>query len=209
MGVRLTPSTPAQSVVFDIGNVLVVWDPRRLYVPLFGGNDERAARFLRDVVSTDWILENDAGRSVRDGVAALVASHPEHAEAIRAFDARWQEMLGDVLADNVAVAEELLARGVPLFVLSNWPPDKFHHALERLPLLKRFQDLVVSGQVKLRKPDPAIFRLLLERNRLDPARTAFIDDTAEHVVTARSLGMHGIHLAPGVSLRRELASLGL
>lgn len=201
--------TPATAVVFDIGNVLIPWEPPLLYRRLFGGDEARMNRFFAEVVTNDWILENDAGRPVEQGVAELAARHPAHAPLIRAFHERWEEMLGPPIAANVALAEGLVDRGTPVFALSNWPPDKFHHARTRLPVLARFTGLVVSGDVKLRKPDPAIFRLLLSRHVLEASTTVFVDDSPEHVAAASALGLRAIRYRAGDDLRAGLAAAGV
>lgn len=153
------------NVVFDLGNVLIPWDPRFLYRKMLP--DEAAVeRFLGEVCTAEWNLGLDAGRPWDEAIGELLARHPSHAPLIRAYDERWGEMIAPAIAESVTILEELAAAGTPLYALTNWSESKFNYARPRYPFLDRFRDIVVSGTVKLVKPDPAIYRLLLDRNGL-------------------------------------------
>jgi 2-haloacid dehalogenase len=203
------PELPApDTVIFDIGGVLIDWNPRYLYRQLF--DDEAGMeRFLTEVCSPEWNEQQDAGRPWNEAIALLLAQFPRQASLIRAYRERWDEMLGGALHDTVAVLDALRQRGVRVFALTNWSHDTFAIARQRYAFLQWFEDMVVSGTEGLIKPDPAIFRRLLQRGGIDPARAVYIDDTARHVDAAKSLGMRALLFRDAASLRRELAALGL
>lgn len=196
------------NVVFDIGNVLVHWEPRALYSKIFASEDE-VEWFLTHVCNHDWNLEQDRGRSFADGVKELTARFPEHAEAIAAYDTRWHETVLGAIDGSVAILDELKARGTPLYAITNFNQDKFREAQKRFPFLAVFRDIVVSGDERLLKPDPAIYRRLLDRNGLRAEDCVFIDDSAKNADGARAVGMKSIHYTTPEALRAELAKLGL
>jgi len=196
------------TVIFDIGGVLIDWNPRHLYRPLFA--DEAAMeRFLTDICSPQWNEQQDAGREWDEAIALLCAQFPAQASLIHAYRERWEEMLGGPLDDTVAVLDALRVRGVRLFALTNWSHDTFAIARQRYAFLDWFKDIVVSGAEGMIKPDPAIFQLLLTRGGIDPARAVYIDDTARHVDAAKALGMRALLFRDAATLRCELSSLGL
>lgn len=203
-------SEPAiEAVVFDLGGVLIDWDPRHLYRKLFDDEAEMEA-FLRDVCSPAWNLEQDRGRALAEATALLSERHPHEAERIAAYYGRWPEMLGGPVAESVAILEELHRRAeVRLLALTNWSAETFPYATANFPFLARFEGIVVSGQERLVKPDAAIFRLLLERYGLEAARTLFIDDSRRNVEGAREAGLDGVVFENAASLRAGLARRGL
>ena len=194
--------------VFDLGGVLIDWDPRRLYRKLIPDEAERE-RFLTEICSPQWNLEQDRGRSWAEACALLRAQHPEHSELIDAFHLRWREMLGGPIEDSVEILHELKTGGVRLFGLTNWSRETFPIALELYDFLGWFEAIVVSGQERLVKPDPQLYRLLLERYGLMPSAFVYIDDNATNAAAADELGMHGIHFTTPAALRDELTALGL
>jgi 2-haloacid dehalogenase len=196
------------TVVFDLGGVLVDWNPRYLYRQLF--DDEAAMeRFLAEVCTAHWNEQQDAGRPWREAIAALSAEHPRHAALIAAYRERWDEMLSGPIAASVAILDELRARGVPLYALTNWSHETFPLARQRFNFMEAFLGIVVSGEERLIKPDPAIFQRLLSRYGLDPARTVYIDDAPRNVEAAARLGMHALHFRDAATLRDELCRAGL
>jgi 2-haloacid dehalogenase len=197
-----------EAVVFDLGGVLIDWDPRYLYRKLLA--DEAAVEeFLATVCTPEWNAEQDRGRPFAEAVAELVERHPAHAAAIAAYHERWTEMLGGEIPGTVAVLAELRAAGVPLYALSNWSAETFRLTRGRFPFLKWFDGLVVSGEEGVTKPDRRIFELLIERFGLDPAATVFVDDSAANVDAARDLGIDAIRFHDAGALRRDLAARGL
>lgn len=206
--VRAPAAERPTAVVFDLGGVLVDWNPRYLYRSLF--DDEAAMeRFLAEVTTQAWNLEQDRGRPFDEAVAILVREHPEEAELIEAYWRRWPEMLGDPHADVVAILAELRATGVRLLAMTNWSAETYPLAIPRYPFLDWFEAVIVSGDVGLVKPDPAIFQLLIDRHGLEPARTVFIDDTEANIQTATSLGFRAIRFTSADALRRELTVMGV
>lgn len=202
------PNAAIEAVVFDLGGVLIDWDPRHLYRTLFD-DEEAMERFLADVVSQDWNAQQDAGRSWADAVASLAADHPEHHDLIVAYRERWAEMLGGPIDGTVAVLADVVAAGLPAYALSNWSAETFPIAVSRYEFLSLFRGIVVSGDVRLVKPDPRIFRHLVDRYGLRAEATVFIDDSAANVAAARSIGMVGLDYRDPETLRRDLTALGI
>ena len=196
------------NVVFDIGNVLVHWEPRALYRKFFATEDE-VEWFLANVCNHDWNLEQDRGRSFADAVIEATARFPEHADAIAAYDLRWHETVLGPIDGSVAILEELKARGTPLYAITNFNQDKFRETVARFPFLRLFRDIVVSGDERVVKPDPAIYRLLMERNGLAAEACVFIDDSLKNVLGAKAVGMKAIHFTGPDARRTELAGLEL
>jgi L-amino acid N-acyltransferase YncA/phosphoglycolate phosphatase-like HAD superfamily hydrolase len=200
--------SPPTTVVFDLGGVLIDWSPRRLYTRLIDDPVERD-RFLAEVVTMQWHGDSDRGRSVADGVAELLASHPADAELIEAFDTRWEEMFGGELPASVDVVRELRDGGIRLLGLTNWPAEKFPAARAAFPVLGEFEGIVVSGEEAIAKPDREIFDRLLDRYDVDPATAVYVDDRAEHVEAAQGVGLRGVQFTGVAGLRRDLKALGL
>jgi 2-haloacid dehalogenase len=202
------PSRPL-AVVFDLGGVLIDWNPRYLYRKLFDGDDAAMERFLAEVTTPEWNGLQDAGRTWADAVASLTREHPEHAELIAAYAERWPETLGEAIHPTVEILDELRRTGVRLFALSNWSAETFPIARPRYPFLEWFDGIVISGEVRIAKPDARVYRHLLERHSLEPATTVFIDDSEANVDAARALGMIAIRFEGAAALRRALGRLGL
>lgn len=194
-----------RAVVFDLGGVLIEWDPRHLYRKLLP-DDASVEAFLAEVCTKEWNHRQDEGRSWADAIAELTARHPDRAELIAAYHRRWEEMLGGALDGVVAILEELDAAGVPLYALTNWSRETFPIARRRFSFLERFRGIVVSGEEGVAKPDARIYRALLERYRLEPGGTLFIDDVAVNVDGARAVGMDAVLYTSPAELRRELAA---
>jgi 2-haloacid dehalogenase len=196
------------AVVFDLGGVLVDWNPRHLYRRLLA-NEAEMERFLAEVTTPAWNLEQDRGRPFAEAIASLVRDHPDQAELIEAYWRRWPEMLGDPHEAIVEVLAELRGSGVRLLALTNWSAETFPFAAPRYPFLGWFEAVIVSGDVKLVKPDPAIFQLLVDRHGLEPSRTVLIDDTIANVRAAEALGFRAISFTGAAALRRELVAMRL
>lgn len=197
------------TVVFDLGGVLIDWNPRHLYRKLFPGDEAGMEDFLATVCTQEWNSRQDAGRSFADGVTELTARHPEHAVLIAAYDTRWEEMIGGAIDGTVDLLRALRGRGVALYALTNWSRDKFPVAHRRFDFLGWFEGIVNSGEEGVIKPDPAIFRLLVDRHGITPEATLFIDDAAANVDAARALGFHAVRFESPGALGDELVRLGL
>lgn len=198
-----------KAVVFDVGNVLFHWDPRFLYKRLIA-DDQALEAFLRDVITHDWHFQHDAGRSFAETSAELTERFPEHAELIAAWGPRFNESIGGPVVGMTEIVEELDAAGVPLYAITNfsgefWPPFRdTQHAL-----FARFRDIVVSGDERLLKPDPAIYALALRRFGLGAGEAVFIDDNVANVEAANAAGLRAFRFIDAGQFRAELVQLGL
>jgi len=203
----MTP--PITAVTFDLGGVLIDWNPRYLYRKLFDGDEAAMEHFLTNVTNLEWNAKMDAGRPFSQGVADLAAAHPDQADLIRAYHARWEEMLGDAFHDTLAIVREVRAAGLRTYALSNWSSETFATTRRHFAWLADFDGVLISGDVKLAKPDPAIFREFLRRFALDPAATVYVDDWDLNVASANAVGMRAIQFVGADALRAELRSMGL
>ena len=194
-------------IIFDLGGVLIDWNPRYLYRKVFG--EAEMERFLAEVCNPDWNLRLDAGRPFHEAIREKQAAWPHYFEAIEWWQTRWVEMLHGPVAGTVELLRELLDRGHPVYALTNWSAETYPLACERFEFLGWFRELVVSGRVGLAKPDPAIYRLAAARFGVEPAGTIFIDDAPRNVETALGLGFDGILFTGAEALRRSLQERGL
>jgi 2-haloacid dehalogenase len=201
--------TSRSIAVFDLGGVLIDWNPRYLYRKLFDGDDAAMEHFLANICTSNWNAQQDAGRTLAEACAILKRDHPAHAKFIDAWLERYDEMLAGPIHGTVDLLDELRTRGVPIYALSNWSAETFPAALKRFEFLGWFHGTLLSGNVRLLKPDPRIYRLLFETHAIDPARAVYIDDLAANVDTASALGMHGIRFTDPDALRGELVRVGL
>ena len=197
-----------KTVVFDLGNVLVRWNPRLLYEQLIPDSDE-LEQFFETVITHDWIREQDAGRPFEDGIALLATQFPHYHSEIRAFWERWEEMVPGAIEGTVAILSELKERETPLYALTNWSHETFPIARPRFPFFEWFDGIVVSGEIGLIKPDARIYHHLLERFGLAAGDCVFIDDSAANVAGAEAVGITGLHFQSPEKLRRELDELRL
>jgi 2-haloacid dehalogenase len=203
------PKAGRRNVVFDLGGVLIDWDPRHLYRKLFAGDEAAMEHFLATVCTHEWNRCQDAGRSFAEGARLLKAEHPDKAELIDAYGARFGEMIAGPIAGSVEILAELRDRDLPLYGLTNWSAETYPPARERFGFLSWFRSILVSGEVGVIKPDPRIFELLIERFAIDPQSAVYIDDVEANVAAARPLGIHTIHFTTPAALREELVELGL
>jgi 2-haloacid dehalogenase len=196
-----------RTVIFDLGGVLLDWDPRYLYRRLFGGDMEKVEHFLANVCTPDWNRMQDGGRPFAEAEVEAAARHPDKLELIRAWRNDFSEMIAGPIEGTLAILSDLRQRNVPLYALTNWSAETFAPQAERFDFLAWFDGIVVSGRERLVKPDLRIFRVLLERYQINPEEAVFVDDASANVAAARELGMHGIHFTGPEALRRELATL--
>ncbi|GAB2649684.1 HAD family hydrolase [Kribbella swartbergensis] len=195
-------------VVFDIGGVLLDWSPDYLYAELIPDEEQRT-RFLAEVTTPDWNHQQDAGRPWAEAIAELTALHPEHAEWIEAYDTGWLKMVKGVFEDTAALVTEVRELGVPTYALTNFSADKWEIAKQSFPILTGFDGEVVSGVEAAVKPDEKIYRILLERYDLDPARTFYTDDMQYNVDGARAVGIDAELFTDAATLRGHLRARGL
>jgi 2-haloacid dehalogenase len=196
------------NIVFDLGMVLIEWDPRHLYRKVFT-DPAKMEWFLAEVCSPSWNLAHDKGQSFDDGVTEATARHPEYASEIAMYRDRWMEMVPGAIDGSVAILEELHAQGTPLYAITNWNGDTFRATRKRFPFLSLFRDIVVSGDEKILKPEPAIFHLLAARNGISLSDSLFIDDSLKNVRGAEAVGMKGHHFTAPDSLRASLRELAV
>jgi len=195
------------AVIFDIGNVLVRWDPRNLYRQHFE-NTEEMEKFLRKITTPEWNLEQDRGRSFQEAVTLLSHAYPQHENMIKMFDINWLDMLAGEISGTVDILNQLVEDGVPVFAITNFSAEKWPAFCDRHPFSRLFQGVVVSGEEKLVKPDPAIFNLALNRFGLLARNCIFIDDVQENIVAAQALGITGHHFTDASALAVSLKSHG-
>ena len=199
---------PVGAVVFDLGGVLLDWNPRHLYRKLFA-NQAEMEWFLAEVCSPAWHAPHDRGASTAVSCAELAAKHPELSELIWAWSSRSEEMIGGVDAGSVEVLSAVRETGLPCYALTNMEAETYPLRLKRFPFLGWFDGTVVSGREGVAKPEPAIFRRLLDRFGLMPNTTLMIDDTRENLETARTLGIQTARFRSSRQLRAELEASGV
>jgi 2-haloacid dehalogenase len=196
-----------RAVVFDLGGVLVHWDPRLLYRKLLPSEDA-VERFLATVCTPEWNERMDAGLSLDQGIAERIERFPHHEPLIRAYGERFAEMMLP-MPGTIALLDELRTRDVALYALSNWAAETFAATRHLFPFLDGFDGLVISGKIGVAKPDPRIFSHLLDAHRLDARELLFVDDRAKNVEAARAVGIEGVLFEGASGLRAELGRRGL
>ncbi|MEN8158877.1 MAG: HAD family phosphatase [Myxococcota bacterium] len=196
-----------RAVAFDLGNVMIYWDPRLLYRKLLP-SEEAVERFLATVCTSDWNHRLDAGLPLAEGIAERVERFPEHEALIRAYGERFAEMMLPMSA-SIALLGELRERGVGCYALSNWNADTFERTRARFPFLERFDGLVISGRVGLAKPDRRIYEHLLEANALAAEEVLFVDDRPTNVEAGRAAGIASLLFEGPTALREALEERGL
>jgi len=197
------------TIIFDLGGVLIDWNPRYVYRKIFK-SEEEIEWFLENVTTPDWNENQDAGYPLHKATEELVAKHPEWEPEIKAYYGRWLEMLGGQIHETVEILQQLKHTGkYRLYALTNWSAETFPHALERFEFFKLFEGVVVSGEEKMRKPSAEFYKIILDRYLLDPSTTVFIDDSLRNVKGAEAIGITGIHFHNPSQLKEELRRLGI
>ncbi len=205
----MTPiSSDIKAIVFDLGGVLIDWDPRHMYRTVFDDEAEME-RFLAEIATLEWNSQHDAGRPWADGVAMLSDEHPEYAHLIELYQERWVEMLKGPIDGTVAILAQLKSTGHEIHALTNWSSETFPIARNRYDFLDWFEHIVVSGEEKVIKPDPRIYQILLDKIGRNAYECVFIDDGIKNIEAARQLGFTGIHFRRPEQLRTELAAHGI
>jgi 2-haloacid dehalogenase len=196
------------AVAFDLGGVLIDWDPRYVYRELFADPADME-EFLASVCTGDWHRAHDLGVDITRSCAELAAEHPEHRDLIMVWAERGEEMVAGQLDGTVEILAEVKAAGLPCYALSNMEPDAFRVRRTRFPFMDWFDGHVISGLERVAKPDPRIFEILLRRHGLRAERTVFIDDQARNIAAARELGLIGLQFSSAAQLRADLQALDL
>jgi len=192
------------NVIFDYGNVLVDWNPAYLFLPVFGGDEEKCRFFTDNVCNREWFTRIDQGESMDVCVVELQKAYPEYADVIAMFRDRWFDMCSGDIPGMLEIIQDLKSKGVGVYGLTNWPAETFTEARRRFKTLASIDKYVVSSSVKLAKPDPEIFKLLISRYNLKPEECVFIDDRKDNVNAAVALGMSGIVFPGSAALLRPI-----
>ena len=201
------PRRSIDSVLFDLGGVLIDWSPRYLFSRHFSNDEPGLDHFLTHVCPSEWNVTMDAGKPAAVGLAERVAEHPQHESMIRRWFDEWPAMMKGPVEGVPEILASLKRAGLRTCALTNWSADTFHHAQNRFEFLQSFDDIVVSGRIGMIKPDPAIFHYTIEQCKLDPARTLFIDDSAKNIATAEMIGFRVHHFTGVAKLRQHVALL--
>jgi 2-haloacid dehalogenase len=197
------------SIIFDLGNVLIDWNPDYVFDELFEDKDQKKY-FFENICTMEWNEQQDAGRTLKEATDTLVAKHPEWKEYIQAYYGRWKEMLGGPIHDTVEIFRLLKESGrFKLYALTNWSAELFPIALELYEFLHWFDGRVVSGEEKMRKPSLRFYQVLLDRYHLEPGKTLFIDDNKRNIEAAEKLGIRSIHFQSPAQLKKELEAMAL
>jgi len=196
------------AVAFDLGGVLIDWNPRHLYRQLISDADEMED-FLARICTLEWHRQHDLGADITSSCQRLSELHPGYRGLIMAWAERGEEMAAGQFDQAVRVLAEVKAAGVRCYTLSNMEPDTFAIRSTRFPFMTWFDGHVISGIEGVAKPDPRIFGILLNRYCLDPRETVFLDDSPRNVEAARSLGINAVHYSDAGQLRRELRAIGI
>ena len=201
-------TTKIDTVIFDLGGVLVDWNPANLYRTVFNGDEEKVQWFLKNVCTPQWNIEQDGGRTIAEGEQLKIAEFPEYEKEIKLFYNDWEHMFNGPIIENLELFQQLKAsKKYKVYALTNWSAEKWEKALELFPFFKEFDGVVVSGIEKTRKPHEKIYQLLLNRFKITPERAVFIDDNLENVEAAKKLNIHGIHYTFKNQLIKEFEHL--
>lgn len=196
------------TLLFDLGNVLVEWNPAYLYEKIFT-NGEQLQYFLENICTGEWHTQQDAGRDIQEATEALVQQHPEWEPQIRAFYSRWKEMFRGAIEGSVEILRELKEKGYKLYALSNWNADLFKQTEADFPFLHLFDGIILSGEVKMVKPNIEIYTLLLHQFSIKPEQALFIDDRKDNIKAAQELGIRSILFQSPEGLREALTKLDI
>lgn len=198
-----------KNIVFDLGGVLIDWNPRYLFTEVIENHDELEF-FLTEICSSAWNEEQDAGRSLSEATALLVNQFPRFRKEIEMYYGEWEKMLKGPIQINVDIFNRLRKSGwYRLLALTNWSAETFPVALGKFSFLYDFDGIIVSGIEKIRKPQPAFYQLMLDRFKINPSETLFIDDNFRNIQAAQEMGILSIHLPEGVSLEEQLEKFSI
>lgn len=198
------------TIIFDLGGVLIDWNPMYVFDEIFAGDEGRKDYFFQNICTHDWNEQQDAGRPLQDATDELLARHPDWETEIRAYYGRWREMLGGPIHGTVDLLKKIkTADNHRLYALTNWSAETFPVALEQFDFLQWFEGIVVSGVEKTRKPFPEFYQILLDRYEVVPERAVFIDDNYRNVAGAEEVGIRGIHFQSVAQLEKALHEKGI
>jgi 2-haloacid dehalogenase len=193
------------TIIFDLGGVLIDWNPEYVYLDVFNGDREKMKWFFDTICTNDWNENQDAGYPLAKATEERVALFPEHEELIRMYYGRWEDMLGNAINETVTILKQLIdSKKYKVIALTNWSHETFPVALKKFEFLHWFEGIVVSGEEKLRKPFNEIYELTLNRYKIIAEHSLFIDDNLRNVEAAKSLGINAIHFQSPELLKTQL-----
>lgn len=199
-----------KNIIFDLGGVLIDWNPEYVYLDVFEGDRKKMKWFFDEICTMDWNENQDAGYALAQATEDRVKMFPEYEEWIRMYYGRWEEMLGESIVDTVTLLKQLVAHpNYRVVALTNWSAETFPVALKKFDFLHWFEGIIVCGTEKTRKPFAEIYQLTLDRFQLNPQESVFIDDNARNIDGAQALGIHGIHFLSPEQLKSDLVKLGI
>ena len=204
----MTRATPPRALLWDVGNVIVRWNPRTLYAKIFKEPAD-LDRFLSHVGTLDWHSQTDRGLSFGDNIALRAAQFPDHAEHLAAWWDRWDEMFSGAIPETESLIEDLAVAGVPQYALTNMSNEAWPGVQAMSPVFRHLRDPVVSAEEKVIKPEPRIYEIVLERTGLSPQDLLFVDDSAANIEAARAMGFHVHHFVDPAVLRPVIQAHGL
>lgn len=198
------------SIIFDLGGVLVDWNPNYLYLKAFDEDIQKMNWFLSTVCNSDWNIKQDEGRTIAEAEAEKITAFPEYETYIKLYYKNWHQMFSGPIHQNVELFQNLKTTNkYKIYALTNWSAEKWDKALELFPFFDDFDGVVVSGKEKTRKPFPEIYQIIISRYNLSPKNTVFIDDNSENVKTAATFGFNSVHYTSHVDLKKDLKNLGI
>jgi 2-haloacid dehalogenase len=197
-------TTEKKAIIFDFGGVLIRWDPRNLYARYFPGQPQAMEEFLKEIDFMEWNAQQDKGRSFAEGVELHVRKHPEYADLIKAYHENWKESITGEIDGTVELLRTLKEKGYPVYGLSNWSAETFPTIRHEFDFLNLLDDIVISGEINLVKPEPEIFEFLLEKIDTPAAQCLFIDDSPANIAAAKKFGFDTVHFKSPEQLKQEL-----
>lgn len=203
-----TMKTTIKHIIFDLGGVLIDWNPAYVFSKEFNGDEEKMKWFFENICTQDWNENQDAGYPIAKATEERVALFPEYENLIRMYYGRWEEMLGEAIDGTVKILKQVINE-YQVVALTNWSNETFPIALQRFEFLQWFEGIVVSGEEKMRKPFAEIYELTLQRFQLNPNETIFIDDSLRNIKAAEKLGINGIHFKNPNQLKEELKNYNI
>mgnify|MGYP001218412534 FL=1 len=199
-----------KTIIFDLGGVLIDWNPAYVYLDVFEGDQKKMQWFFDEICTMHWNENQDAGYPLAQATANLVKQFPEHENLIRMYYGRWEEMLGDSISGTVAILKKIIDNpNYSVVALTNWSAETFPIALKKFDFLHWFEGIVVSGTEQTRKPFYDIYQITLDRFKIDPKTAIFIDDNLRNIRGAEALGINGIQFTSPAQLANSLESYGI
>ena len=193
------------TIIFDLGGVLIDWNPEYVFLDVFNGDREKMNWFLSNICTSDWNENHDAGYPIEKGTKELIAKYPKYRNEIEQYYGRWTEMLGGSIEGTVKILNSLIKNNTyKIIALTNWSAETFPIALKRFEFLNWFEGIVVSGKEKTRKPFDDIYQITLNRYNIKPEKAIFIDDNLRNIEAANKLGINGIHFQNPEQLIQQL-----